>query len=246
VSRAGVPSLPPVIGHRGAAGAAPENTLAALRKAKELGAPWVEFDVRLTQDGRVILLHDDRIDRTTDGKGAALDLSFEEIRRFDAGKWFSPEFSGETVPAFEEAISCLAELGLGANIELKPAYGTEVATAEAVAGLLRSHWPDHLPLPLVSSFAPLAIEAFRAVAPEFPRGYLCVWLPRNWRRRVEALSCVTINCDYRRLDRDLVRKVGAEGYPLLAYTVNDKAKARELLDWGVTSLFTDRPDLLYK
>lgn len=246
MSGAGIPALPPVIGHRGAAAFAPENTLAAFRKAKELGAAWVEFDVRLTRDGRVILLHDDRIDRTTDGKGAALDLAFAEIRRYDAGSWFSPAFAGETVPSFEEAMECLGELGLGANIELKPAYGTEAATAEAVAALLRARWPDHLPPPLLSSFAPTALEVFAAAAPHYPRGYLCVWPPRNWRRHAESLGCVTIHCDHRRLDRDKVRKIRDAGYPLLTYTVNDSVRGRELLAWGVTSLFTDRPDLLYR
>lgn len=81
--------LPRVIGHRGAAAAAPENTLAGLRKAKELGCSWVEFDVRLTADGAPILLHDDRLERTTSGYGEAAALSLAKVREYDAGGWLS-------------------------------------------------------------------------------------------------------------------------------------------------------------
>ena len=112
--------LPPVIGHRGAAGMAPENTLAALRRAHALGCRWVEFDVRLTRDGELILLHDDRLERTTNGCGIARALSLSAIRRFDAGSWFDPAFTEERVPTLAQAIAVLSELGLGANVELKP------------------------------------------------------------------------------------------------------------------------------
>src|SRR5207253_2254358 len=84
--------LPPVIGHRGAAACAPENTLAGLRKASELGCRWVEFDVRLTADGHLILLHDDRVERTTDGRGSAAALLLATLRRYDAGAWFGRRF----------------------------------------------------------------------------------------------------------------------------------------------------------
>ena len=113
------PDLPPVIGHRGAAGCAPENTLAGLRRAGALGCRWVEFDVRLTADGELVLLHDDRLDRTTDGRGKVRALPLSEIRRHDAGKWFDAGFAGERVPTLAEAIAALAELGIGANVELK-------------------------------------------------------------------------------------------------------------------------------
>src|SRR5207302_11253553 len=91
------PSLPPVIGHRGAAGRAPENTLAGLRRAKALGCAWVEFDVRLTGDGALVLCHDARLDRTTDGHGRVAALSLAAIRGCDAGRWFHPAFAGELV-----------------------------------------------------------------------------------------------------------------------------------------------------
>jgi glycerophosphoryl diester phosphodiesterase len=148
---------PRIIGHRGAALTAPENTLAGFCMAAALNVEWVEFDVRLTSDGRCILLHDDTLDRTTSGRGPASRLTFEEIRRLDAGSWFSPDFAGQPVPGLEETIGLLAQLNVGAVVELKPAPGAEAATGRAAATVLVERWPAALPPPVVSSFKPAAL-----------------------------------------------------------------------------------------
>ena len=240
----GVPvlDLPPVIGHRGAAASAPENTLAGMRMAHRLGVRWVEFDVRLSADGQCIVLHDDTIDRTSDGSGDAALMSFAALRRQDAGAWFSAKFAGERIPSFDEVIDLLGTLGLGANVEIKPASGHEAATARAAVAVLRRRWPAHLPKPLLSSFAPAALEAARDAAPEIARGYLFGRLQADWREEVERLGCTTVHCNERHLDRARARAVTADGYPLLAYTVNEPARARALLGWGLSAVFTDCPD----
>src|SRR5581483_10629727 len=97
----------------------PENTLASIRKAAALGARWVEFDVRLTREGDLVLMHDDDVKRTTNGRGRVLDLTLAELGALDAGVWFDAAFAGERVPRLAEAIALLAELALGANIEIK-------------------------------------------------------------------------------------------------------------------------------
>jgi len=235
-------ALPAVIGHRGAAASAPENTLAGLRMARTLGAAWVEFDVHLSGDGRCILLHDDTIDRTTDGSGTASRMSFAALRAFDAGAWFAPQFASERIPAFEEAIELLGALGVGANVEIKPARGHEAATARATVEMLQRRWPTNLPPPLVSSFAPEALAVAQEVAPEFTRGHLFGRLPANWRQLAERLGCATIHCDQRHLGPAQARAVLDAGFPLLAYTVNDPVRAREILGWGVDAVFSDCPD----
>lgn len=239
-----LPPLPRLIGHRGAASLAPENTLAGFRKAAEAGVRWVEFDVRLAGDGRCILLHDDTLERTTSGRGRADLLGFEELRRLDAGAWFGPGFAGERIPSLEEAIELLAELGLGANVELKPGPGAEAATGKAVAEMLRARWPKSLPTPLVSSFKEAALAAFRDAAPEVPRGLLFSAVPADWRARAESLGCVTIHCNQNRLTRSQAREIIEAGFPILAYTVNDPARAEELWGWGVATMITDCPDRL--
>ena len=115
------PLLPPVTSHRGARGHAPENTMAGMRKAVELGARWIEFDVKLTADDEPVLFHDDTVNRTTDGKGPVARMTLEEIRKLDAGRWFSPDFAGEPVPTLAEAMDYLAATGIGANVDSRVA-----------------------------------------------------------------------------------------------------------------------------
>src|SRR5258707_9258820 len=116
-----------------------------MRMAHRLGARWVEFDVRLSADAQCIVLHDDTIDRTTDGSGTAALLSFAALRRYDAGARFDKRFVGERIPSFLEVIELLAELGLGANVEIKPAAGQEGAAGPPPVGLPGRGWPRALP-----------------------------------------------------------------------------------------------------
>jgi glycerophosphoryl diester phosphodiesterase len=216
--------LPAVIGHRGAAKYAPENTLAGLRKAKSLGCHWVEFDVRLTADGQPVLLHDNRLERTTNGRGRVSALS---------------------LVALEEALMLLAELGLGANVELKAVRGKEAATGAVVAELLARAWPADPAHLLISSFHRGALAAARDRAPHIARGILFRRIPKNWRNVAAGLGCVTIHADHQRLRPAVLSEIRRAGYPLLAYTVNDPERAKTLFDFGVKSVFSDVPDRLH-
>jgi glycerophosphoryl diester phosphodiesterase len=236
----GVPELPRVIGHRGAAAVAPENTLASLRKAKELGASWVEFDVKLTRDGHPVLFHDERLDRTTSGQGEVALTTLAQLRKLDAGAWFAPAFAGERVPTFADALALCAELGLGINVELKPCPGREAETARVALETLLEHWAERRPVPLISSFARVCLTVAWDVAPELPRGYLAGALPRRWREQLDAYRCTTLHLHHRRVSAGQRAAVAAAGVPLALYTVNDPLRARALLGTGAAALFTDR------
>ena len=237
--------LPPVIGHRGAAAYAPENTLAGLRKAKALGCRWVEFDVRLTADNQPVLLHDDRLERTTNGRGGITGLQLAAVRRYDAGNWFHSSFAGERVPTLEEALLLLAELGLGANVELKAVRGREAATGAVVGELLARTWPADPAHLLISSFQRDALAAARDRAPHISRGILFRGIPKNWRKIAAGLGCVTMHVDQQRLRPTILSEIRRAGYPLLAYTVNNPERAKILFDIGVKSVFSDFPDRLH-
>jgi glycerophosphoryl diester phosphodiesterase len=231
-----------VIGHRGAAARAPENTLAGFRMAKSLGCAWVEFDVRLTADGRLVVCHDDRLERTTTGTGRISKLPLGAIRQFDAGSWFDSVFVGEPVPTLREVLALCRDLGLGANIEIKARRGRGPATAAAVVSCLDG-LGDRSPPVLISSFLDDAV-AEAASAPAIPLGILWRRIPRNWRKIAEQLGCTTIHCRETALTEKVAAKICNAGYPLLAYTVNDGARARQLFDWGVASVFSDVPDII--
>ncbi len=240
--------LPPIIGHRGSAGLAPENTLAGIRRAHEEGATFVEFDVKLTADGVPILMHDERLGRTTDGKGKVALASYDEIRMLDAGSWFSRDFAGERVPSLRVTLELCIELGLGINLELKPCPGREEETARIALETLEEAWPDHLnlPPPLISSFERRALAAARKFAPDRPRGCLVTRVPAAWQAALDRFGCSTLNVADRWIRKGHVDVASRAGVPVLVYTVNDPARARFLLEAGVTSIFTDRVDLMLR
>lgn len=234
--------LPKVIGHRGAAAVAPENTLVGLRAAAAAGVRVVEFDVKLTADGRCVLFHDGRLERTTNGHGRVAETTFAEMARLDAGSWFAAAFAGERVPSLEAALALVAELDLFPALEIKPCAGRETVTAEAVMGVVAACWPKDRPLPLITSFKPESLAVARALAPAWPRGLNMHTLIPAWRRRVDELGCAFLSCNHRYLRRRQAAAVVASGVPLLAFTVNNPARAETLRDWGVSTLITDAPD----
>ena len=236
--------VPKIIGHRGAAGHAPENTVAGFRKAAALGVRWVEFDVQQSLDGHVVLFHDETLERTTSGRGKVGSRTLSELQRLDAGAWFAPAFQGERIPSLSEALRALAALGLGANVEIKPAQGRAAETARAVARLLQKEWPDGLPAPLISSFSAEALAVARDAAPEFPRALLARGLPADWRDRLRDLGCTGFHCAHDRLKASEAAEVIKAGYALRCYTVNERKRADTLFRWGVDSVFSDYPDRL--
>ncbi len=233
-----------VIGHRGAAGHAPENTLASIRKARDLGAGWVEFDTKITEDGAVIVFHDDNLKRTTGIKGEVAKTALKEILTFDAGAWFGEDFAGERVPTLDQVLEVLEDLGLGANIEIKPSPGLAVETGRAVAGVLKTAWPETLPPPLISSFDPDALAAVRDAAPRLSLALLVFKIPRDWRALLKGLGCAALHAQAKHLTAKKAAAVIEEGYALRAFTVNDKAEAEKLFGWGVDAVISDFPDRL--
>lgn len=235
---------PRVIAHRGGGLLAPENTLAGMKLARNLGFMGVEFDVVLTEDGTPILMHDEALDRTTDGSGSVADASYAEIADLDAGGWFGNEYIGEPVPSFAAAIALCREADLWANVELKPTPGTERETGEVTARMAKMLWAGANPPPLLSSFSPLALEAAAVEAPELPRALLVKEIPANWEVLMQRLQCVALHASHRHLNAALVKAVHAAGYGVLAYTVNESKLALDLLEWGVDALVTDQLDVI--
>lgn len=236
-------SVPFIVGHRGAAGLAPENTLASIRRAKAEGVAWVEFDVMLSADGVAMLFHDDTLARTTNGRGVMAKKTAAELQALDAGAAFDPAFKGEKIPTLLETFDVLAAEGMGANVEIKPAKGADALTAEVTCRLIQSAWPSTLPPPVVSSFSRAAMEVARDLIPDTPRAMLFGKLPKDWRAVVDALTCDSVHMSHKHITPDLAAEVRTAGFPLRAYTVNDPKRADMLDAMGVTSIFTDRPDL---
>jgi len=231
-----------LVAHRGAGKLAPENTLAAMRLGASHGYRMFEFDAKLSGDGVAVLMHDARVDRTTNGSGPVAAMSFAQIARLDAGSWHSAPYAGEGVPTLERVAAWLRANGLQANVEIKPCPGRERETGAAVAREARALWDGADLPPLVSSFSPEALEAARDAAPELPRALLLDTLPGDWVERCRRLGCVAVDANHRLLDGDLIARAHAARLRVACYTVNDPDRARQLLDWGLDCLITDAVD----
>ena len=237
--------LPRVIGHRGAAAYAPENTLAGLREARVRGARWVEFDVKLSADNRLVLMHDNSLKRTAGLDAAVAATDFATIRSLDAGGWFAPAFRNERVPSFEEAIALLRELGMGANVEIKPCPGREEETAIAVVDALDRLWPSVLPTPVLSSFKDASLAAAQQKAPHWPRFCLFDVIEGPWLERAKALGAAGINTNGHKLHREAARRIKDAGYLLGVYTINEGPKSVALRAAGADTIITDAPDIVF-
>ncbi|MCP3718598.1 glycerophosphodiester phosphodiesterase [Paraburkholderia sp. CNPSo 3281] len=238
---------PRVAAHRGGGTLAPENTLAGLHTGASLGHTMVEFDARLSVDNVAFLLHDDTVNRTSNGQGAAACMRYVELATLDAGSWRDARFAGEPMPTLAQVAACCRELGLSANVEVKPCAGRDVETGRMVGAETARLWAQEAQAgmpPLLSSFSYAALEAARESAPELPRGLLFERVPADWREQTAALECVSLHASYRHLDEALVERIKSAGLFILAYTVNDLERARQLVSWGVDTVCTDRIDLI--
>ena len=181
---------------------------------------------------------------TGHGKGRVLAQDGAALAKLDAGAWFSAAFAGERVPTLAETITLLAELRLGADIEIKAAPADAPATAAALARILDAHWPQSAPPPLITSFEMAALAAMKSLAPQWPRGVLMQKLDGEWWRILDRHEATVFILDHRPLSEKSVAAARQGGRPVLCYTVNDPNRARDLFAWGVSAVFTDKPDMI--
>lgn len=234
--------LPRLMGHRGAAALAPENTLAGLDAAAQTGCPWVELDVMLTRDGVPVLHHDLSLERTAGVEGMIAERDLAELADLEVGRWFRDDFAGESLPTLTQAIRRLRKLGLGLNLEIKPSPGRTVETAAAAVAALREAWPAGGEDLLLSSFVVEAVAEARRLAPDIPRGLIATEAPPDWRSLLTNLGCVSLHLRRDALTPRLVAEIHAKGYAVAVFTVNDPQEAATFRQWGADCIITDAPD----
>lgn len=236
------------IAHRGASGYAPENTMAAFDKALQMKADYFELDVQMSKDGKLVLIHDVTVDRTTDGTGRVGDLTFKELRRLDAGSWFDPAFAGERIPTLEEAldryrgkIGILIEIK---NPELYPGIERKVAKALKKRNL---HKPRNGKI-IVQSFNHDLVKKFHSLLPSVPVGVLISYRDegisdKELRNFAKYADYVNPNKDM--VDRSLVKRIHRFGMKTTPWTVRDRAEADRLKSIRVDGIVTDYPDYVH-
>jgi glycerophosphoryl diester phosphodiesterase len=233
-----------VTAHRGFSGEYPENTLAAFRAAIAAGADMIELDVHLTRDNELVVIHDDTLERTTDGKGNVADKTLAELKRLDAGFKFNPRFAGERIPTLAEVLE-VARGRIRVNIELKKGknfpYTMEDLADRTLAAVEKEKMTDQV---LFSSFDPAAIDRIREIAPRLP---IAVITQKPWATPEEAgggKRYPTINSSFKNLTEKNVRLARAAGLQVHAWTVNAPADMEKVISLGVDGIITNHPDRL--
>jgi len=206
-----------IIGHRGAAALAPENTLAGIRKASACGLRWIELDLSLLGDSTPVLSHDHEFDRCTNYSGSLSRSTLTDLLQIDAGSWFSQEWHNEKLPLLSDALFAFQMISV---------YW---------------HDPDKL---IISSFDHQALSAYRALDAQANIGLLYDYLPERWHLQAAAIQACSIHCDCNAMTQADIQDVKASGYDLYCYTCNDPEQADRLFALGVDGIFTDNPFIM--
>ncbi|EKD77736.1 MAG: hypothetical protein ACD_42C00203G0002 [uncultured bacterium] len=229
------------IAHRGASQLAPENTIAALIAAKKNGAQWVECDIQLTKDNQPVIFHDATVARTTNGRGKLSEVSLSRLQSLDAGSWFSLEFINERVPTLQEWLRCAADLKLGLNLEIKSTTKKEsIVLAECLIDHLQKYWPAHSTTLLISSSNQFALMQVAQRAKSLPLGLIFdKIITEKMAASLLSSNIISIHQPYKILHEKYVAMLHEAGLHVLAYTVNDADRAKELKEMDVDGIFTD-------
>jgi glycerophosphoryl diester phosphodiesterase len=248
-----------IIAHRGASAEAPENTLAAFRRAIALGVGMIELDARLTRDGVAVVIHDETLSRTTDGEGRVAEVGFAELRKCSAGAWFGPRFRDERVPRLAEVFDLVRDRA-EINVEIKAEQGPPEETARAALAVSRE--AGALGRSLFSCFDPAALQALRREGEDIRLALLTgpssfsrlyeLGSPEAARKVLERMErwrdlALEAACVHRTLaSRRLVDDLHPRGWAVHVFTVDEEVAAERLEAMGVDGIFTNDPGRLLR
>jgi glycerophosphoryl diester phosphodiesterase len=228
------------VGHRGARGHAPENTLASFDLAVEMGVSAVETDVHLSKDGEVVLIHDHTVDRTTNGHGFVGDMTLRELKQLDAGSWYDARFEGQRILTLSELLEWARDrVGVAIEIKNGPIYYPGIA--EKVIRLLRDHSMQRLAI--LISFDHLVLREAKMIAPEVATGILYVGRFVDEPGAARAAGADALHPNWAFVTPDLIEKAHAAGLAVSPWCPNDLPTIKLLSDMGADSIGTDYPDL---
>ncbi|PMC39171.1 glycerophosphodiester phosphodiesterase [Bacillus sp. UMB0899] len=234
-----------IVAHRGASGYAPENTMSAFEKALQMKADYLELDIQMTKDGKLVVIHDPTVDRTTNGTGEVHHYTYEELCKLDAGGWFHNKFSGQTIPTLEEIIETYkSKIGLLIEIKNPMMYPNLVLKLEEVLKKCHVDRPMNNEI-IIQSFDFEWLETFHKSLPHVPLGLLVKYRVhgvsnvqlRDWSSLVQY-----INPNKALVTKKLVKRIHSYHMKVIPYTVRDKKSIKNLVDSNVDGIITDFPD----
>ncbi|MFB5196459.1 glycerophosphodiester phosphodiesterase [Neobacillus sp. KR4-4] len=234
------------VAHRGASGYAPENTIAAFDKGVDMKADYIEIDVQRSKDGKLVIIHDTKVDRTTDGTGYVKDLTFDQIRSLDAGSWKGEQFKGEKIPAFDEILDRYHGK-IGILIELK-APELYPGIEEMVAQELKDrnlNKPQNEKI-IIQSFNFESMKKINSLLPKVPIGVLTSNRADTSEQSLKEFAAYAdyFNPSYGIVTKELVKQVHANGMKIQSWTVRSLEAAEFLLTMDVDGIITDYPEFV--
>ncbi|WP_342527953.1 glycerophosphodiester phosphodiesterase [Chryseomicrobium sp. FSL W7-1435] len=229
-----------IFAHRGCSGAYPENTLAAFRAASELPIEGIELDVHLTKDGELVVIHDELVDRTTDGTGFVKDMTIDQLRLLDAGSWKGSRFEGERIPFLSEVLELFTETQHILNIELKSDIFPYPGMADKVMALVQ--FMELEERAILSSFDHEVVRYLSSEYPHIQTGCLTMEVMVDFPDYLKKLSASAAHVLFPTALRQMGQELKAAGIPIRAFTVNDESYADLLAQAGVEAIFTDYPE----
>jgi glycerophosphoryl diester phosphodiesterase len=228
-----------ILAHRGASILAPENTAASFQLAIDMGVDGVEFDVQMTKDEELVIIHDEKVDRTTNGKGYIKDFTLQEMKALDAGMSFSEKYKGEKILTLEEALEIVKECDM-INIELKNGLIQYPDLEKKVISIVRSYKLDKKVL--LSSFNHYSIHKISKIAPDIMTGILygeILYNPWDYARYVGSNA---INPHYLCISGEIIKQSHKNGIKVHVYTVNNEEDITKMINEGVDTIITDYPE----
>ena len=205
------------------------------------GVRWIETDVKLSSDGMPLLMHDDTLERTTNGQGLVAETSWAEMEALDAGSWFSPAFAGERVPRLADLLVFARDAEMRLNLELKPCPGRTQATTMVAMIEIAKIWADATLRPLISSFDVEALIIASQLHPGWPRGLMLEEWREDWHDLVTLTRATTLHLKADLVTPERLALLRETNLPILCYGIQDDFQAQRLLHSGIRAVFSDHP-----
>lgn len=230
---------PLIFGHRGARGTHPENTMISFQEAARTGAHGIEFDVHLSKDGEVVIIHDETLNRTTNGSGLVCEHTLEELKQLDAGSHFNVAFQGARIPTLREVLAWLRGNELLINIELKNDRIRYIELEQKVVALVREFSLEKRII--FSSFNHKSVADLADLAPDIERAILYHFPLQDAMEEARLHHASGLHPNFHLLTKEFVGETKSQGFTLRPYTINDDEDIKRMISFGVDVIITDYP-----
>ena len=233
-----------IIGHRGASMYAPENSASSLKLASLMGIEWIETDVQITLDNKLVIFHDEKLERTSNGEGFLALKKFSELKKLDIGSWFSKEFEGERILSLVEFLDLIKKYKFSLQLEIKHMHGKEFEIVEEIVKQIDPYLDYFKGKLFVSSFSEKCLRLFSRKLPNIPLALALSFVPKFPDQIANEAGVDILHFGDEFVDNSSLERLTKSKTEFAVATVNDKKRALFLLRNGVQSILTDDPKIL--